>query len=116
MQGHGAVCVPPPSTRTPLVGNVVETSTILPEILPLGLRRELEREEAVDGMWVFGVRVRIVGREDDRMAQSGILHVLRRPFVTLDRHKALTLEVVTGLHGQLGMFVPLPLLMLIQPP
>src|SRR5262252_10872771 len=99
-----------------LCGKAVEASTVVPQILALGLNWQVHTEETVHRVGILGVRMGIVGGEDYGMAVPCSIDVLGRPLVALRGGKALPLEVRAGRHREFGMFVTSPLIMFVQAP
>src|SRR5262249_44302620 len=100
-RGSGAGALPGRSRR-PV--QVVEPRAVVPQDLRLRLvRHALERDELLDRVWEQPVRVRIVGRDDDRVVADRLHDLAQHLLVRVGRHVALTVEVLAGQRADLHL-------------
>src|SRR5262245_41170598 len=75
---------------------VVEPRAVVPEDLPLAGFREGQLQEQVRRLREVRIRVRIVGREDERVVAQALDDPLDLVLVGIDADEALALEVLAG--------------------
>ena len=72
---------------------IIQPRAVVPQILPFALIGERQLQKSIDGVRIFNIQVRIVGREDHIVFQAVFGDMLCRDLVAFHCAVALALKV-----------------------
>src|SRR5688572_32832944 len=78
----------------------IKLGAVVPQDFLLIFVADRQLEESLDGMWKFGISMRVIRREYQPIGADVIDYVLDAILVGLHRYEALSLEVLARFHGQ----------------